>query len=144
MDAKADFDLENFLPYLLSQAAETSSLSFQKLYKERYGMVRGEWRVLFHLGLYGEMTAGQIVRKSKTHKTKISRAVKRLGDKGFVRRNQHPQDRRAEQIALTPEGQRAYQDLKSVAAQYDTQLAGRLSAEERDTLRVALRKLAEA
>ena len=39
MTAKSDFDLQDFLPYLLNQAAEASSLEFQQLYKDRYGML---------------------------------------------------------------------------------------------------------
>ncbi len=34
------FDLRLFLPYLLNQAAEASSLAFQQVYKNRYGMLR--------------------------------------------------------------------------------------------------------
>ena len=32
---KDDFDLQSFLPYLLNQAAEESSLAFQQVYKDR-------------------------------------------------------------------------------------------------------------
>jgi len=56
MSQKDAFDLQDFLPYLLNQAADASSLGFQKYYKDRYGMLRTEWRVLFHLGRYGAMT----------------------------------------------------------------------------------------
>ena len=53
-------ELSHFLPYLLNQAAEVVSQDFQPNYKNRYGMLRTEWRVLFHLGRLGEMTATQI------------------------------------------------------------------------------------
>ena len=79
-----DFDLRFFLPYLLNQAAEESSLAFQQVYKGRYGMLRTEWRVLFHLGIYGEMTAKEIGERARMHKTKISRAVQRLADRRFL------------------------------------------------------------
>ena len=39
-----NFELTHFLPYLLNQAAEASSLAFQRTYKDRYGMLRTEWR----------------------------------------------------------------------------------------------------
>ena len=42
MTKKDDFELQNFLPYLLNQAAEESSLAFQSIYKDRYGMLRTE------------------------------------------------------------------------------------------------------
>ena len=51
MTKKDEFNLHDFLPYLLNQAAEESSLAFQQIYKGRYGMLRTEWRVLFHLGI---------------------------------------------------------------------------------------------
>ena len=45
MSDSNNFDLQAFLPYLLNQAAEESSLSFQRVYQERYGMLRGEWEL---------------------------------------------------------------------------------------------------
>ena len=78
MQNLGEFDLKDFLPYLLNQAAEEASLGFQVLYKERYGMLRTEWRVLFHLGRYGDMTAKEICDRARTHKTKVSRAVAAL------------------------------------------------------------------
>ena len=81
------FDLSDFLPYLLNQAAEASSLEFQQLYKDRYGILRTEWRVLFHLGIYGRMTAREICDRTAMHKTKISRAVQKLADRRFLTRD---------------------------------------------------------
>jgi len=87
MQPAPPFDLIHFLPYILNQAAEASSLGFQQVYKQRYGMLRTEWRVLFHLGRYGEMTAKDICERARIHKTKISRAVKALEDRRFLVRH---------------------------------------------------------
>lgn len=142
MTEKHEFDLQNFLPYLLNQAAEESSLAFQQVYKDRYGMLRTEWRVLFHLGIYGRMTAKEIGQRSKMHKTKISRAVARLGERRFLTREQDERDRRLEYLELTNLGLTAYRDLLGVAQTYDAKLSAGLSAEEDAVLRRALRKLA--
>ena len=75
MDENDDFVVQDFLPYLLNRAAEDSSLAFQTLYKGRYGMLRTEWRVLFHLGMYHRMTARDISTRTQLHKTKPNRAV---------------------------------------------------------------------
>lgn len=139
----ADFDLQNFLPYLLNQAAEESSLAFQKVYKDRYGMLRTEWRVLFHLGIYGRMSATEIGQRSRMHKTKISRAVARLSERRFLSRETVEADRRFEQLELTAKGMAAYQDLLAVAQQYDSQLTADLSMTEVENLRAILRKLAK-
>lgn len=142
MSQKTDFDLQNFLPYLLNQAAEESSLAFQKVYKDRYGMLRTEWRVLFHLGIYGRMSAKEIGERSKMHKTKISRAVARLEERRFLTRQASEEDRRLEYLQLTQQGQAAYRDLLEVAERYDSQLTAALTREEVVGLRALLRKLA--
>ena len=142
MEKNDEFPLQQFLPYLLNQAAEESSLEFQKVYKNRYGMLRTEWRVLFHLGIYGRMTAKEIGQRSKMHKTKISRAVQRLAERRFLTRNQDEKDRRLEHLELTPAGLSAYRDLREVAEKYDVKLAATLTDQENTILRQALIKLA--
>ncbi|MEP5729014.1 MAG: MarR family transcriptional regulator [Sulfitobacter sp.] len=137
-----NFDLETFLPYLLNQAAEASSLEFQSVYKQRYGMLRTDWRVLFHLGLYGQLTARDIGERAKMHKTKISRAVQRLAEMRFVIRTRDGQDRRVEHLRLTPKGQAAFEDLRQVAQHYETELTAPLDSAETLALRRALVKLA--
>jgi DNA-binding MarR family transcriptional regulator len=138
-----EFALENFLPYLLNQAAEASSLSFQKVYKDRYGMLRTEWRVLFHLGLYGSMTAREIGQRAQMHKTKISRAVHRLAERRFVLRARDEADRRLEHLSLTPKGRAAYDDLRKVAERYERQLLAEFSPEEALLMKNILQKLGE-
>ncbi len=137
-----DFGLQNFLPYLLNQAAEESSLAFQEVYKGRYGMLRTEWRVLFHLGMYGCMTAKEISERSRMHKTKISRAVQRLGERRFLTRTRDVGDRRSEHLDLTLAGRRAYDDLRLVAEEYDSKLEAQFTRGEVAMLRVMLRRLA--
>ena len=69
-----DFDLQDFLPYLLNQAAETTSRGFQATYRARYGLTRTQWRVMANLGRFGAMTARDICRISHVEKTKVIRA----------------------------------------------------------------------
>ncbi|MGR3802202.1 MAG: MarR family winged helix-turn-helix transcriptional regulator [Marinibacterium profundimaris] len=142
MTENPDFDLRDFVPYLLNQAAEASSLEFQRLYKARYGMLRAEWRVLFHLGIYGRMTAREICDRSAMHKTKISRAVQKLADRRFLTRDPSDLDRRAEHLELTAAGSAAYRDLMAAAADYDARLMQGFTAEETALLRQMLRRLA--
>ena len=142
MPENQDFDLIDFLPYLLNQAAEESSLAFHQVYKARYGMLRTEWRVLFHLGRYGALTAKDIGARAKMHKTKISRAVAKLTERRFITRSRDENDRRSEHLQLTPAGEAAYRDLRGQAASYDKQLAGRFTADEEKALRRMLRQLA--
>lgn len=142
MTENDEFDLQEFLPYLLTQAAEETSIAFQAAYKGRYGMLRTEWRVLFHLGIYGPMTAKEIGIRSKTHKTKISRAVAALEKRRFLQREKVASDRRHEKLTLTVAGSRAYRDLRLEARNYDKAVISVLSDDEVRNLRSTLKKLA--
>lgn len=141
MDADAEFDIREFIPYLLNQAAEESSLAFQRIYKNRYGMLRAEWRVLFHLGVYKCMTAKDIGFMAKMHKTKISRAVQKMQEKGYLTRVQDNLDRRKEWLELTVKGKAVYTDLRQAAKEYDAVLVAHLSAMDASTLKRLLKVL---
>ncbi|GAB5435327.1 MarR family winged helix-turn-helix transcriptional regulator [Falsiruegeria mediterranea] len=142
MTEKDDFDLRNFMPFLLNLAAEQSSLGFQRTYKNRYGMLRTEWRVLFHLGNYGEMTAKEIGARAVMHKTKISRAVAKLSQRRYLTRTRDERDRRSERLALTPAGLVVYRELRQEAEAYEAQLGKQFTAGEVVLLRMMLRRLA--
>ncbi len=143
MTKKDEFDLQLFVPYLLNQAAEQASLDFQQVYKGRYGMLRTEWRVLFHLGIYGEMTATEIGDRARMHKTKISRAVQKLTERRYLARVRDDADRRSEWLSLTPQGRVVYDDLRRVAEEYDTALTTGFSVQDVTRLRSMLQALAQ-
>ncbi|THH35195.1 MarR family transcriptional regulator [Aliishimia ponticola] len=142
MTGDADFDLTTFLPYLLNQAAERLSLEFQQTYKVKYGMLRTEWRVLFHLGRYGEMTAKQICDRAGLHKTKVSRAVTALEKKRFLIRSEMAGDRRHSALALTKSGRAAFEDLCRDAQAFDAQIRASLPDGEAQLLERGLMRLA--
>jgi DNA-binding MarR family transcriptional regulator len=136
-----DFELSDFTPYLLNAAAEAQSLRFSRVYKDRYGMLRTEWRVLFHLGRYGAMSAREISRRAGIHKTKVSRAVAALERKRFLERQVSAADRRVEILDLRTPGRAAFHDLSQAAAAHEQALEARIGAEALTELRNTLRQL---
>ncbi|SEM39400.1 DNA-binding transcriptional regulator, MarR family [Gemmobacter aquatilis] len=140
-EAQGDFDLDGFLPYLLNQAAEATSKSFQASYKSAYGLTRTQWRVMANLGRFGAMTARDICAISHIEKTKVSRAVAALADEGLLARAPSPQDRRAEILSLTEAGQAVFADLGQRAIAYDRELRAELGADLAGQLDALLRKL---
>ena len=141
MTKTEDFDLRDFMPYLLNQAAEAMSRDFEVIYRGRYGMLRTEWRVLFHLGRHGEMTAKQICEQAVIHKTKVSRAVTALEDKRFLKRETDEEDRRFEKLTLTKAGQTVFDDLAQAATRYDQTMEDILGSDNMDTLKSMLCQL---
>jgi len=142
MATHSDFDLASFLPYLLNRAAEESSADFARIYKDRFGLLRTEWRVLFHLGQRGEMTATEIGAVSRIHKTKISRAVSGLQKRRYLRRDRSKLDRRREALTLTAAGEAVFVELSAIASAYDAKLLSGFAEDEKQVLISCLKRLA--
>ena len=135
------FDLDGFLPYRLNQAAEAVSLTFARVYRERHGMTRTEWRVLAHLGQHGTMSARQVCDRSGLHKTKVSRAVHGLERRGWLHRRSDLDDRRVEHLTLSAAGGRVYAELGALALAHNQHLQTHLTDEEWTVLTRVLAKL---
>lgn len=135
------FDLDSFLPYLLNQAAEVTSQSFQSAYRDGYGMTRAQWRVMANLGKHGSMSAVDICRLTFIEKTKVSRAVQALEDKGFLLRKPSREDRRLETLTLTAAGRKAFLILGEKASAFDAALRKSLGRETATLLEMTLRDL---
>ncbi len=121
-------DLERFLPYRLNRLADAVSRDFSRIYKEKFGLTRPEWRVLAALGEIGTMTATEVGRHSAQHKTKVSRAVASLEERRWLMRAEDEHDRRVERLSLTKAGQDAYRELVPLAKDFDRRLWEGISA----------------
>lgn len=102
----SDFRLDDFLPYLLNNAAESTGRAFAAHYREGYGMSRAQWRIMAHLGVADRLTASDICLRGYLEKSKVSRAVSGLEEMGLLTRTRSTSDRRAEMLSLTKKGTR--------------------------------------
>jgi DNA-binding MarR family transcriptional regulator len=117
--------LERFIPYRLNRLADAVSREFARIYKDRFGLTRPEWRVLAALGQFGTMTATEIGVHSAQHKTKVSRAVSGLEKRRWLTRKADGSDRRIEHLTLTRTGCEAYREIVPLAKAFEgTVLAG--------------------
>ncbi len=141
MGQGGDFDLQDFLPYLLNQAAEATSRGFQASYRARHGLTRTQWRVMANLGRFGAMTARDICRLSHIEKTKVSRAVAGMEAQGLLSRATSAEDRRAENLSLTAKGRSVFAEIGQQAMDFDTELRSRLGPERAARIDTILREI---
>jgi DNA-binding MarR family transcriptional regulator len=121
--------LEQFLPYRLNRIAAAVSQDFRSVYGPHHDLTIPEWRVLATLGQFEEMSAKAIGRHSAMHKTKVSRAVRALEERRWLRRRQSEEDRREEILTLTAQGERAYRQIVPKALAFERRLLEQLGAE---------------
>jgi hypothetical protein len=87
-------------------------------------MLRTEWRVLFHLGRYGAMSAREISRRAGIHKTKVSRAVAALERKRFLERRESRGSPGRDPVDLRAPGRAAFRRPVRAAAEHETGAGG--------------------
>ncbi|WP_407050292.1 MarR family winged helix-turn-helix transcriptional regulator [Methyloraptor flagellatus] len=133
------FDLQRFAPFRLGRLAARAATAFAA-----QGVGEAEWFVLIALSRDGPGTAQAIVRATGAHKTRISRAVADLVERGLVSREDGAADRREYLLRLTPAGRALVDELVLAALEIEQRLMAPLTPEERRLLDRLLNKLEAA
>jgi len=137
-------DLLRFIPFRLNRLATEVSRDLAGVYSEQFGIDITEWRVLATLGMREPRSAQFIVRCTRTHKTRISRAVSRLIELGLIERAGNGDDRREVQLKMTPKGRALYDEMVPLVLERERQVLACLSEDELRGLTLALDKLEQA
>ncbi|KMO21733.1 MarR family winged helix-turn-helix transcriptional regulator [Methylobacterium platani] len=126
-------NLLSFSPFRLNRLATEFSQALAADYA-RFGIDIPEWRVLATLGQHDDpRSAAYVVRCTRTHKSRISRAVSHLIELGLVERLEGGDDRREIMLRLTATGRATYAELVPILrAREDALLSGFSEAQKRD------------
>lgn len=121
--------LETFLPYRLNRIAAAVSQDFRSVYGPHHDLTVPEWRVLATLGQFEAISAKAVGRHSSMHKTKVSRAVRALEERHWLKRSESAADRREEILSLTVQGRKAYGEIVPQALAFEKRLLDALAAD---------------
>jgi DNA-binding MarR family transcriptional regulator len=139
--AMMKLNLLRFIPFRLSRLAAEVSRELAGVYADRFDIGIAEWRVLATLGMNEPRSAGFIARCTRTHKSKVSRAVTRLALAGLVEGVANSDDRRETQLRMTGRGRELYAQLVPLVLEHEQRLAACLSEDELRSFTTALDKL---
>jgi DNA-binding MarR family transcriptional regulator len=114
--------LEQFLPYRLNVVGSFVSRALARIYGERFGLGIPEWRVIAMLGEFGKLTSRDVGELSQMHKTKVSRAVTELEERGLVERLPNKADRREAFLVLSVPGRKIYEEIVPLALGFEKRL----------------------
>ncbi|MDY7117903.1 MarR family winged helix-turn-helix transcriptional regulator [Halomonas sp. SSL-5] len=139
--AKAEIDLNQFLPYRLNKLADRISDELERMYSQRYGLNVAQWRVLSWLSHCDELTAKKICAYTNMDKARVSRAIQALEERRLISRTPSPQDQRVHDLHLTQEGAKLLEGLIPDAHAWEAELVATLSVGEYRDLLHAMSKL---
>ncbi|MCF5944136.1 MarR family transcriptional regulator, partial [Xanthomonas perforans] len=95
------------------------------------------------LALYPGSSASEVSDRTAMDKVAVSRAVARLLERGFIRRETHGDDRRRSMLALSPAGRQVYETVAPLVNEMEQRLMSVFSAEEQQVLETLIDRLAK-
>jgi MarR family transcriptional regulator, lower aerobic nicotinate degradation pathway regulator len=113
----------------------TAALKPLELHVRQFGLLTA-------LATEGPRSQQELAEWTRMDRTSMVALVDSLEERGYVRRERNPADRRAYLLQLTPEGKRIQARARKLMLGAEEELLGSLNAGERDQLRELLAKVA--
>jgi DNA-binding MarR family transcriptional regulator len=136
-------DLKKHLGFWMRFVSNHVSYAFaRKLFDT--GVTVAEWVVLREMYGHKELSPSVLADLTGMTRGAASKLVDRLVGKKLVTREERTDDRRFQDIALTPAGRRLVPALAALADQNDEEFFSLLPAAEREALLATLKKLVQA
>jgi DNA-binding MarR family transcriptional regulator len=142
--AMEKIDLFRFVPFRLNRLAAEVSRELASVYSQRFGIDVAEWRVLATLAMSEPRSAGFIVRCTRTHKSKISRAVTRLVSAGLLEGLPSDEDRRETKLRMTERGRALFAELEPLVLEHERRIVSCLDESELAAFARGLDKLEQS
>jgi DNA-binding MarR family transcriptional regulator len=133
--------LGDFVPFRLNRLAAEVSEHLAGIYRERFGIDVPEWRVIATVGPDRGCTAQYIAHSTRMHKTRVSRAIAHLEERGLMTRVTSSADRREMKLQLTKAGRRMYAELVPLALERERALLASMSKDQLHAFTDALDRL---
>lgn len=122
---------DDLLLYRLYRIHATAGPLVVRMCERDYGITRREWRVLSCLADVEGVQSSELAVRAMLDRARTSRAITSLVEKGMVRREPRPSDRREVHLFLTEEGRRVYAEVFPRIAAIQRDLLSPFSDDER-------------
>jgi DNA-binding MarR family transcriptional regulator len=137
----AALNLERRLSYRFSILATKVIRCVAEMYGPKYGLLPSGWKAMAAIGRFGPVSGKEVCAHTTVEPDKVTRAVDRLVQLGYVKRKQDAADRRRVALSLTLLGRKVYADIEGLTRRVELELQEAVSKQERDTMSRVLGKL---
>ena len=134
-------DLERRLSYRFSILSTKVIRCVAEMYGPKYGLLPSGWKAMAAIGRFGPVSGKEVCAHTTVEPDKVTRAVDRLVQLGYVERKQDVADGRRVALSLTFLGRKVYADIEGLTRRVELDLQKGVSKQERDTLSRILCKL---
>jgi len=124
-------NLERNFGFILHDVARLLRTTYDRRVRD-LGLTRSQWWVLTHLFRKDGITQSELAEILELEKPSLGRLLDRLESKGWVRRMEDPEDRRAKRIFLTDAAQTPMRIMRDIAAGVREDALSGLSTADQD------------
>ncbi|KAM3100828.1 MarR family winged helix-turn-helix transcriptional regulator [Phormidesmis sp. 146-35] len=117
--------------------------AYEEPHIRELGLTSPQFDVIATLGNTPGMFMNQLAEKTLVTKGTLTGIIDRLEQKGFVRREVPPENRRCFLIVLTPEGEQVFNNIFPVHISYLKERFDQLSESELSDIKTSLKRLRE-
>jgi DNA-binding MarR family transcriptional regulator len=134
---------DDFLNYRIKRLLNLGGAPAIRLCEGKYGVARMEWRLVAALHEDGPMALGRLVQRTGIDQARVSRAVDRMVENGFMQRHRDEAGRRRVIVQLTDAGHALYRELFPQLAAINRRLMEVLDESEAVALEDYLQRLTQ-
>ncbi len=137
----ADSPINDYLSFKISVLYRLMVRRTARFLNSNYDLSVAEWWTLAQLAVKSPGTVSGIVELTQNDKSQVSRSVTTLIQKGLVRKEDNPEDRRSSLLYLTEQGQTHYQEILPMRQRTQALLLQQLMPKEAEVAERAIEKL---
>ena len=126
-------NLDRNFGFILNDVSRLMRTTFDRRAKS-IGLTRSQWWVLVHLYRRDGLVQAELAEILEIERPTLGRLLDRLENKGWLRRQADPKDRRVKRVYLTDEVKPAMKSLRRIAADLRQQVLAGLTKDEREQL----------
>lgn len=134
------YTIEEQVGFLLRRAHQRSTAIFQNLFAES-GLTPLQFTSLLKIRDQGRASQNLLGRLTYADPATIMGVINRLVDRGLIRKNADPDDKRKSILILTSKGLHLIESLETAAREVSGETLAPLSADDQKTFLRLLRKL---
>jgi MarR family transcriptional regulator, lower aerobic nicotinate degradation pathway regulator len=132
--------LRDYTGFLLRRVANASFDRFSHVAGE-YGLHPMHFGMLVIVDADGPVSQTELVRRTGVDASTMVARIDALEAQGLVARQRSSEDRRSNEVTLTPEGKRVLEEVRTRAAEVGDEIFGALTTDERKQLHELLAKV---
>ena len=139
--AERSLALDEFLPFRLSYTSNLVSDTIARTYRALFGLSIPEWRLVAVVAETGGISQGAVGARTRMDKVTVSRAAIALVERGLLKREGKPGDRRSHLLVLTPKGRELHAAVAPEALELERRVFASFSATELEAFTAMLRRI---